>query len=69
MCSEGWIAAFTSSNSPGYLHVLDINPHLYVSNLDVAAADLLFSTQDFEIFVGHLLVRKVGPVFGENVVV
>ena len=69
VCSEGRVAAFTCGDSPGHHPVILVNPGLYMGNLDVAAIDLLFGMLDFEIFVGGLLVGKVSPVFGENIMV
>ena len=69
VCSEGRVAAFTCSDSPGHHPVILVNPGLYMGNLNVAAIDLLFGTLDFEIFVGSLPVGKGSPVFGEDVMV
>jgi len=69
VCSEGRVTAFIRGDSLGHHPVVLVNPGLYTSNLDVAATDLLFSTLDFEIFVGCLLVGKGSPLFGEDVMV
>ena len=69
VCSEGRVTAFTCGDSPGHHPIILVNPGLYMGNLNIAAIDLLFSTLDFEIFVGGLPVGKGSPVFGEDVMV
>jgi len=69
VCSEGKVTAFIHGDSLGHHPVVLINPGPYPSNLDVAATDLLFSTLDFEIFVGCLSVGKGSPLFGEDIMV
>jgi hypothetical protein len=66
---ERRVLAFASSNSPSHFRVVRIYPSLQASNLDVAAADLLFGTLNFEVFVCGLSIDRDGPGFREEVVV
>lgn len=67
--SERRALAFTSSNSPSHLRVVRIHPSLQASNLNIAAADLLFGTFNFEVFVCGLPIDRDGPGLREEIVV
>ena len=69
VCGEGRVTTFMIGNSLGHCHILFVNPGLNMSNLDIAAMDLLLGTLNFEIFACCLSVGKNSPLFGEDVMV
>jgi len=54
-----------SSNSPAHLSIVCVYPSLQLSNLNMAAMDLLLGTLNLEVFFGCLSVCERGPLFGE----